>query len=362
MKTILASTGAILGVIILTGAGLIGWFAYSMNKPCAGVDGSPLADIEVKLESEPALYEPVGVEVSFTPCRAPDGLAEAWLELPPSAAFIAGDLRWHGALDEGETGHFNATVAFVAAGTSILDAHVAYPRVDMIHGTAVGYGSGRAFVTEAGNYSPPEGTSTPSPLTEPPNQAPIWSRQDLNHGPPEQYLVDGSILLNEELQPRAFLIYDSAGLAELELMGLTPADPWGRWNVQAYEFVSLLNHDFEKHGFVFALYDQQRTNTGYALSILRIDDEVTDSGPGALTLDVLATAPLSGWEVDERQVSPYDIRLFPHRIHLNDAEQLVTRLILRVNGEEVGEYAVDQSGQVSIEELELPPVHTRALP
>ncbi|GEM_PF-5765057 len=355
----LGLTATVLGILFWMRAGAKGLCGHSI----LGEEMSrTVVDARVAVDWGPGLYEPKEVDVSVRACEPIAGELEAWLELPPTAAFIKGQTGWRGHLEQGETYHFKATVAFIATGISGLRAWVRYP-----------WGAGRmrtngdgaqtwVRVTQ-GEHSPPPG-STPRPVPlflvspEPRNPSDLsWIAEVSTFTPPVNFFLDGSSLLNREPRPRAFLIYDREGLNELVRAGLVPDDLWGRWLLEAGHLNAVLKGDQFRGGAILALYDRNRPTTGYAFAVLR--DKSAWLGSNTLVLDIVSTSPFAPWPVEQREVSPYELRLIPYG--LNGPETELKWLVLRANGEVLGHYALNP-GHASLEELPLPPFQEAALP
>jgi hypothetical protein len=256
------------------------------------------------------------------------GAIEAWLELPPSVAFINGQMHWKGNLLEGQTSQFNTTIAFVTEGISSLSAFARFPKPTAVYGMMIQDDATWLRVTESGGE------------LEAAKRADEPSYPAISHLP-----LDGSALLNTENSPQVFIVYDKSGLDELQKLNLTPDEPWGPWHGKVYGFTGVSDLEFENKGVLIALYDRQRPTTGYHFAVLRqqggtiakqmLGEETSESWP--VILDIVATAPKAGWPVESRPSSPYELHLVPYRDYSPDGSMDV---VLRVNGEVINRFTV----------------------
>lgn len=330
--------------------------------------GATDVDVSLELDSTPALYEPVKVTVTVK-AKAPDlSPVEVWLELPSSAVFINGQMRWKGDLLEGQTHQFNATIAFVRENSASLTAIARFPlpsTVDYIETEGVGT---RVWVTETGD--------TPRP-PDPPDAARVGQSSSFTSF---DYPMDGSALLNLADKPRLFVLHDKSGFSGLDAEGLVPAEPWGRRRGRVFDAPGVLDSDFGENGVMVALSDRQRPTTGYHFAILRAwggsaakqtlgeptafrKGEEPPPGIESVILDIVSTAPRDDWPVEERPVSPYVVSFlsFPPAADSTRAEEI--QLVFRVNGEIIDSQTVSLTGNgQSLTELTIPSFEEASIP
>ena len=350
-----------MALLLLASAGC-GW---QIGAPGAGSGALLNVDVRVELERAPALYEPVNVKVTVWTRREVYGPVEAWLELPPSAVFINGQMHWQGELAEGQTHTFETTIAFVVEGSSSVSAIARFASTPAKSPGAdtVGHSEG-LFVTEEGGAPRPTGPALAS-------SALGSSAQNYN---PSYTPYDGSVLLNKSASPRVMVVHNRSGLAELRRQGLVPADLWGGWQGKSHTArAGVLDGEWDNVGVLVFLYDRQRPTTGYHFAFLRPEYELRlgyepikpvpvgtprPTGPRPVFLNILSTAPKPDWAVEQREVSPYQVRLISYPF-----EGRANELVVQVNGEEVGRYTVDRAATspsfkeltlASFEEMKLP--------
>lgn len=331
--------------------------------PGAGTQAATDVEVFLELAKAPALYEPVEVTVTVTAKKPDRSPVEVWLELPPTAAFINGQMWWRGDLPEGQSHQFKATVAFVVEEGAALAANAVFSKPEALLGTDSVRHRTSVWVTEGGGEAKPPGPS-----------APTATRGARSYGP-ARHPLDGSTLLNATDKPRLFVVQRNSGLDELQKLGLVPDDPSGRWRGKVFDFTGILDTDFEEIGVIIALYDRQRPTTGYHIAVMgeaggfrarqmlgqqtvfRVGEQ-PPTGPEPVILDILATAPRPDWPVETRAVSPYQLRLISYR-----SSQGATQIFLRVNGGDVGSVIVDPTGVTpALTEVSLPPFAETAIP
>ena len=167
IRRLLFTTGAIAGVFMVAAGVFIGAIVYSWSRPCASADVRPHADVRVEMDETPAVGEPVEAEASITPCRQPSGPVTAEVQLGRTATLAGGSETWTGTLDEGETGRFRFTVVFTEPGRTEVGVRATYPHAEASTGFFEASGDADVFASVQGDQRPPEGTSTPMPVTTP---------------------------------------------------------------------------------------------------------------------------------------------------------------------------------------------------
>jgi hypothetical protein len=320
----------------------------------------------------PALYQPVRVTVTVCDDGFEPGTAdvEAWMTLPPTAAFINGSTRWRGKLGPLESHTFAATVAFVVEGVSTISGHAdyTYPAGEQARRERAG-GSARLRVDAAGGQLNP-----------------VSRDREPSYGSWPDYPREGSILLEPPQRTRILMVTDRSGWCEWDKLARPPAElpkecPWG------YSTGSLT--PINEPSVELFLFDQPRPSTGYHLTLLRFwysttakqilmdggvgDPErvVLDSrrlatyqGPPPVLLDLIATAPRADWPVETRPVLSYQRMSIPKPDEDPRDGRPDERLefVVRVNGQIVGRQTVVRGPQAAFVEFTLDPFQPRPLP
>lgn len=321
-------------------------------------------ELDVALEREPALYQPVRVTVTVRGAGNLPGIvdAEAWMTLPPTAAFINGTTRWRGKLAPLDTRTFAATVAFVVGGPSGIGAEAFYTYIDP-SSLQVETGTRFAGVVAFGDQGP--GPRVPSsPLAHP-------------------AAGDGSVLVNTTERRRVLLLTHPSGWNEATKLGLPPVERWGPWKRPPGTGQCVDDPYYFGWAVVLLLIDQPQFSTGHHFAILRAwvggngarlimdDGGVGDperitreshklaayTGPTPMVLDLLATSPLADWPVETRQVSPYQVLVLsiPDEEPQDSRPDQVVEVMVRVNGQVVGRQTVVRGPQSDLVELPLGP-------
>lgn len=356
--------------VLLAGSVLVSLIVVGCGRPPFSFGASSGArdavEVFVRLDKAPALNEPVGVTVSVRASDRYSGPVEAWLQLPPSAAFINGDMFWIGELASSESYDFRATVAFVLEGRSTVSALARFDApAEKIWDTDVsGFGTWLE-VTEAGGVLTPPGSPGPD--------------NTLSYSPYTGFPIDGSLLLNTSDSPIVFLVTAKEGFDQLRNQRLVPAEIPPTWKGYPQDQVGVLERDYEDgSGMILAVYDRLRPTTGYHLAVIRQTSgyaarqmlgeqavvgasEEFPERPPLVILDIISIAPKSDWPVERRPTSPYHLFPVPNWGFGTTNE---TDLVLRVNGEIMSREIVvmGSSSSQEVTRLDAPKLNEVILP
>jgi hypothetical protein len=337
-----ASLAALLGALLLLAISFTSCDRYGSGASTAR---NTLASVRLELEKAPALNEPVKVTVTVTANKPINGEIEAFLDLPSPAVFINGQTWWRGALAQGQTHKFFATIAFVAEGQSSLAAIARFPYPGTIYGIDSASWGEWLLVTKIGGQLRPR-----------------WTSDVPSYSSPDDGLVDGSTLVNTGDTPRLLVVGEREGLEELRRASLVPAELRGKWVGRFVgDRVSVFDDPHFANGAKVVLYDRKRPTTGYHMAVLRMwtgkagvdmAGGVQVPGRPVVTLDIIATAPQPGWPVEHRDVSPYEVLSVSYSLFGQDG---TLDLVVRVNGQIVSRYTLTRGeGTPLLRELQLP--------
>lgn len=312
-KAVLRPAGLLVLVLLVFAAAGCGKASPGGGAGAQGVTEPDPLQVRIEFSKAVALYDPVEVKVTlkgsekFLPVK---GDVTAAIELPPSAAYINGQLRWEGQIAPGESKQFTATIAFVAEGHSSVRGRGFISYVDPATNETRQAGDSR--------YASMQATLSGGQLNPP-----GVSGGAASYNPQEMSVLDGSSLASQRTEPLVF-VSNSTGASDF-IRG---------------QGIGGIRGVFGDTLLTVAVFDKMRPTTGYHLAILYPKfggeaqslpqyTEITEADTTPVIIEIVATAPRPDWPVERRPVSPFHVLVVPWW----DEQRSPLTLIFRINGE-----------------------------